>query len=84
MKRLFLLSTLAICSSLSSGCIRAGLATASARRIQGCRPEELAVSNTYISNPTAGPSWKATCRNATYECSGFMQLPSSVKCVRIN
>jgi hypothetical protein len=66
----------------ASGCasVRAGLATASAANIQGCRPEELQVSDTYGSNPFAGPSWKATCHQQVYECSGYMQIASSVKC----
>jgi hypothetical protein len=66
----------------SSGCaaIRGGLASASAAHIPGCSADELEVSNTYGANPTTGPKWKATCHDQVYECVGYMQLPSTVKC----
>ncbi len=57
---------------------------ASAQHIRGCNPSELAVSNTYGSNPVTGPSWKAVRRQETYECTGYPQIAATVRCHRLN
>lgn len=74
-----------LAASSVSGCaaVRSGLANASAQHIRGCSAQELQVSNTYGANPFSGPSWKATCHDEVYECTGYMQVASTVKCHRL-
>lgn len=76
---------LAVLASFCFGCAsaRQGLARASASHIQGCSADEIEASNTYGANPFSGPSWKATCRDEVYECTGYPQVASSVKCHRL-
>lgn len=79
-----LLVALVIGSSFSCAAMRSGLANASAQHIRGCRAQELEVSNTSGANPFSGPSWTAICHGETYQCTGYMQVASTVKCHRVN
>lgn len=80
MKKLTVLASLLVLASSGCASMRAGLASASAPHIQGCSAEEIEASNTYGANPFSGPSWKATCHGRVYECSGYYQVASTVKC----
>lgn len=83
MKKTALLLSFLVLSASGCGAMRRGLASASARHINGCSAEEIEASNTYGVNPFSGPSWKATCRGEVYECSGYFQVESTVKCRRV-
>jgi hypothetical protein len=80
MKRLLAVVPFLLLASSGCGAVRAGLAGASARHIPGCAAEEIEASNTSGANPFTGPSWKATCRGRVYECTGYFQVPETVKC----
>lgn len=83
MKKTAMFLCILLVSASGCGAMRRGLASASAQHIRGCSAEEIEASNTYGANPFSGPSWKATCRGEVYECSGYFQVASTVKCRRV-
>ncbi len=72
---------------LTIGCaaMRNRMAEVSARRIQSnCAPEQLKVSDTYNKPGNfTGTFWNVTCEDQVFECSGFPQLESSIKCTPV-
>lgn len=78
-----LVIVLVVGSAAGCAAIKSGLANVSAARIRTCSPEQLVISDTSGTDPVKGPKWTATCGAQVFECQGYMQLPDTVRCARL-